>query len=267
MSEHVRATDDRAGDRPRRDPEHPPTDDELTARLTRALASRAAAAPDPALVAARLQAALADRRGAPEPTSLTEFRRRGGRVVVAGVVTSALAVAGAGAAAAADPYSDVARAVENVAQAVGIDWSAMPPGYTREQYDAFWGAGYTPEDVDALAALWSTGTTETKARAGQMLLDGLVPPVAEGTAPADGTAPSDGTAPAEGYAEPLDPSATEDDRARAAFWDAGYTLEDVEALNALWSSESLETKARAGRLLLDGEPVPVAPGGTGPGDG
>ncbi|MGW6129849.1 hypothetical protein ACWFNE_07465 [Cellulomonas sp. NPDC055163] len=260
MSEHVRATDDPGRGRPPGDPGRPPTDDELTARLARALAARASGAPDPAVVAARLEAALAtaDRAGAGEPTSLTEFRRRGGRVVVAGVVTSALAVAGAGAAAAADPYSDVARAVENVAQAVGLEWSAMPAGYTREQYDAFWGAGYTPEDVEALAGLWSTDATETKARAGQMLLDGLVPPVPEGTRTADPDPDPE--------SEPLDPAASEEDRARAAFWDAGYTPEDVEALNALWRSESLETKARAGRMILDGEPVPVAPGESVPGD-
>ena len=41
------------------------------------------------------------------------------------------------------------------AHAVGIEWSAMPAGYTREQYEAFW-ATYTVEDMEALSALWST---------------------------------------------------------------------------------------------------------------
>ncbi|GEL98161.1 hypothetical protein [Cellulomonas terrae] len=45
-----------------------------------------------------------------------------------------------------------------------------------------------------------------------------------------------------------------------AFWDAGYYLEDAFALAALWNLDILEAKGRAGQLLLDGQPVPVAPG-------
>ena len=45
-----------------------------------------------------------------------------------------------------------------------------------------------------------------------------------------------------------------------AFWDAGYVMEDADALAALWHVELLEAKGRAGQLLLDGKPVPIAPG-------
>ena len=86
-------------------------------------------------------------------------------------------MAGAGAAAAANPYSGVARTVEGVVQAVGIDWSLMPEGYTREQYEAFWDAGYTYDDVLTLDALWNSDDVETKARAGQMILDGEPLPI------------------------------------------------------------------------------------------
>ncbi|KRD43714.1 hypothetical protein ASE38_05730 [Cellulomonas sp. Root930] len=210
--------------------EHPPLDDdELIARITRALHSREAQQPDPAVVAARLRAELAH----PPEATVTTLRRRGGKLVAAGVVTSALAVAGAGAAAAANPYSDAARRFEDVVQSVGIDWSAMPAGYTREQYEAFWGAGYTTEDVTALEELWHTDTTETKARAGQLLLEGDAPPVAPGRVAL--------------------PEQDEVD----AFWSAGYTIEDVETLSEVWHTDAFETKARAGRLILDGEPLPL----------
>ncbi|UZN01978.1 hypothetical protein [Cellulomonas sp. S1-8] len=43
--------------------------------------------------------------------------------------------------------------------------------------DALWAAGYTFEDVQELSALWSTDDFETKARAGQVLLDGQTLPV------------------------------------------------------------------------------------------
>lgn len=45
-----------------------------------------------------------------------------------------------------------------------------------------------------------------------------------------------------------------------AFWGAGYHLEDAVALAELWDVEVLEAKGLAGQLLLDGQPVPVAPG-------
>jgi len=206
---------------------------ELTERVARALRSREADQPDPAVVAARIEARLAQ-----QPSTVATLTRRGAKVVATGVVTGALAVAGAGAAAAAHPYSTVARTVEGVAHAVGIEWSAMPDGYTREQYEAFW-AAYSVEDMEALSALWSTDPVQTKARAGQMLLDGLTPPVAPSAVVG---------------VQPDDQQDLYD-----AFWDAGYTGEDLDALAALWSSDPFEAKARAGQMLLDGEQVPVAP--------
>jgi hypothetical protein len=175
-------------------------------------------------------------------TTPAAARPRRRRLMAVGVVAASLTVVCAGAATAAThPYSGAARAVENVAQAVGIDWSAMPDGYTREQYEAFWGAGYTAGDVEELSALWSTDATETKAHAGQLLLDGTALPLAPGTAE-----------------EPALPSDA-DDLARNAFWAAGYTADDVLELSALWNSDSMETKAHAGQLILDGQTLPIAP--------
>ncbi|NAZ75957.1 hypothetical protein GTQ99_11115 [Kineococcus sp. T13] len=178
MSEHPRAHDGAAEERLRDD------EDELVRQITRSLHAHARTAPDPAVVTARAEAALArgaDRHARTGPAdgaaTVSTLARRGGKAVLVGALASGLVVAGAGAAAAAAPYSGVARVVEDVAQAVGIDWSAMPEGYTRAQYEAFWDAGYTYDDVLALDELWNTDDTETKARAGQLLLDGRAVPI------------------------------------------------------------------------------------------
>ncbi|MCP2266903.1 hypothetical protein ACFQHV_13460 [Promicromonospora thailandica] len=213
--------------------------DELAERVAAALRSRE---PDPAAVDAAAQriaarvAAAADDRGA----VVTPFVRRAGRVAVTGVVTSTIVVAGATAAAAANPYTGFAVAVEHVVQSVGIEWSAMPAGLTREQYDAFWTAGYTAEDQTELAELWSLDDIATKARAGQMILDGQAVPVAPGSA--DGSA-----------GLPADPAQA----ARTAFSDAGYEFDDAVELAELWHVSADEAKARAGRMLIEGEQPPL----------
>jgi hypothetical protein len=172
----------------------------------------------------------------------TTHRRPVRRFVAIGAVAAGLCVVGTGVAAAAAPTSALSRSVTGILQSAGVDWSTMPDGYTPQQYEAFWGAGYTPENVDELGALWNLGTTETKARAGQLLLDGQPVPVAPGGETSTGTSISD---------EQFD-----------AFWGAGYTPEDVEELGALWSTEYVETKARVGQMILDGQTPPVAPSGT-----
>ncbi|WP_407342724.1 hypothetical protein [Pengzhenrongella phosphoraccumulans] len=265
MNEYLAAgsashADDAARDAAHEQESRAVTDDELVRRITRALRSRDAAEPDVATHVDRIEARLAEVSGGPRPAaptqdeqlaSVTSLARRGGKVVAAGVVISALAVYGAGAAAAANPYSGGARAVENLAQAVGISWSAMPDGYTRAQYEAFWGAGYTAGDVDTLSALWSTGTTETKARAGQLILDGADLPITPGIGAVTAQEPGPDGAPTT-----LDYTQAEYD----AFWGAGYTSDDVTTLSELWKSDATETKAHAGRLILDGEALPISPG-------
>ncbi|WP_147795039.1 hypothetical protein [Cellulomonas sp. Y8] len=220
--------------------EHRPTEDDIAARVAAALRSRE---PDPAATAAVADRIAATVAAAPRSAPLGVVRAlpvsRAGRIAAAGVVTGTLAVVGAGAAAAANPYSGFAVAVEDAVRAVGVDWSAMPAGYTREQYQAFWGQGYTTDDVAALEDLWQTDATTAKARAGQLLLDGAVVPVAPREA-----GPGDGST--------GDPMST--------FWDSGYDFEDADRLAELWQVDVGEAKARAGQLLLDGDPLPIAPG-------
>ena len=210
-----------------------PQDDELAARIASAVERRVAGAPDPADVATAVEDVLAGRR---PPRSVAV--RRGGQIAAAGVVTGTLALAAGSAAAASNPYSPVAAAVESAAQTVGLDVSFMPEGYTREQYEAYTTSDYTMADQEALGRIWRIDGTELKARIGQAILDGEQLPVAAGTTPQP-----------PGVAE-LD-----------AYWDAGYNAEEAAALGALWGTETRETKIRAGRAILDGQPLPVPPSG------
>jgi hypothetical protein len=221
------------GPRPGGDDQH----DDLAERVAAALRSREPDAADTMATARRIAdriAAADSRRGV-----VTPFARRAGTIAVTGVVVSALGAAGAGAAAAADPYSEFAAAVDGFAQAVGVEWSSMPHGYTREQHDAFWGAEYTAGDLDTLSDLWDVGYLETKARAGQMILDGETLPVEAGASGPDPEVHS------------LDPAAQD------AFREAGYTVEDAERLAELWQVDMYEAKARAADMLLDGKTPPL----------
>ena len=225
------------------------TDDELEQRITRALRSREVAPPAVAIFVDRIETRLAEVVDQDEQlATVTHLARRGGKAVAAGVVISALAVYGAGAAAAANPYSDGARTLENVAHAVGIEWSAMPAGYTRAQYEAFWGAGYTPADIATLSALWKTDALQTKAHAGQMILDRSPLPITPNAAK-----------------DPAPDSTVSFTKAQQdAFWGAGYTDVDLQKLNALWNTDETETKARAGQMILDGAKLPITPGAAAP---
>lgn len=258
MNDHLRAApgspDDATGPRP---VPCPPADP-LTERIARTLHARAAHHPDPAQVAARIE----DRLAAGRPGGPTRLLGgRGARVAAAGVVTSTLAVAGAGAAAATNPYSPMAATVESVVRAVGIDWSVMPEGYTREQYEAFWNAGYEPEDVAALGELWGTDNTETKARAGQLLLEGRQPPVAPGEGPDIAVPDRPRTPPS-----PVDRPSPVDLGPEDPYWDAGYRYDDAVLLAELWGVDVTEAKARAAQVLRDGQTLPVPPSGP-PGTG
>lgn len=190
------------------------------------------------------------------------------RLVALSVTTAALCAAGVGIAAATSaespqavtaapgpdpvgPPEQTPAAVEAPAPeaeagqspaAAADEWSAMPDGYTLEQYEAFWGAGYSAADVLALGELWSTDDTETKARAGQLVLDGAELPL-QPTA--------------------VDPAVEEALSTQVeAFFAAGYTVEDAVVLSDVWDSELVETKATAGQHLLEGRTLPVAPSST-----
>ncbi|AEE47666.1 hypothetical protein [Cellulomonas fimi] len=209
-------------------------DDDLARAVTAALRSREPDAADVRHATDRIAARIAAADGV---AAIRPIRRRAGTVAAATVVTSTLAVVGAGAAAAAHPYTPFAEVVEGAAAVVGVEWSAMPAGYTREQYEAFWGQGYTAEDVAVLSDLWQTDATTAKARAGQLLLDGETVPVPPASTP---------------VTEVLDDPST-------AYWDAGYGPAEAEQLAELWGVDLMEAKARAGRMLVDGQELPVEP--------
>jgi aryl-alcohol dehydrogenase-like predicted oxidoreductase len=173
-------------------------------------------------------------------SSTRTLRSKTIRLTAIGLAATTLCVGGAGLAAAANPSSSFGQAVGTAAHAAGVDWSDMPEGYTQAQYEAFWGAGYSPEDQEALEELWSLESTEAKARAGQMILDGEQLPFEPGT-----------------HTTPELPA--DEQTAIDAFFDAGYTVEDVATLNDLWDTDNVETKSRAGQMLLDGEELPIDP--------
>ncbi|GEA87350.1 hypothetical protein [Cellulomonas cellasea] len=148
---------------------------------------------------------------------------------------------------AAPPAEDVARPTGDPTPADVVPATDVVAGadeYTQERSDAFWGAGYYMEDADALAQLWDVELLEAKGRAGQLLLDGQPVPVAPGSS-------LDLTDPAVIAGLQLE-----------AYWDAGYTGEDGVALAALWDVEVGEAKATAGKMLRDGQPLPIGPSGT-----
>ena len=214
--------------------------DELADSIAAALRSREPDAAHTAATAQRIATRIAATADGDRSGVVTPFVRRAGRIAVTGVITSTVVVAGATAAAAANPYSGYAAVVDGVVQAVGVDWSSMPAGYTREQYEAFWGAGFTSEDLAALNELWRTDSLETKARAGQLLVDGESVPVVPGSSDPD--------------EKPTREFTPEEQR---AFGEAGYTVADAEQLAELWQTDVAEAKAVAGEMLLDGRTPPV----------
>lgn len=219
-----------SGPRPEGSDQHDAVAELVAAALRSREPDAAATAATAQRIAARIEAA--DDRGG----VVTPFARRAGTIAITGVVASALGVVGAGAAAAANPFSGFAVAVDGVAQAVGVEWSAMPDGYTREQHDAFW-AEYSSGDLEELRDLWNVDALEAKARAGQMILDGETPPVAPGSPDEDV------------------PYLAVD--AQEALTEAGITSDDTRQLAKLWQIGTYEAKVRAGDMLLRGEELPL----------
>jgi hypothetical protein len=174
------------------------------------------------------------------PSTPRTARSKTLRLTAIGVAATGLCLGGAGMVATANPASAFGQVVGTAVHAAGVDWSDMPAGYTQAQYEAFWAAEYSGEDLAELQELWSLGETETKSRAGQMLLDGEALPFEPGT-----------------YTTPELPA--DEQVAILAFFEAGYSSEDVETLNDLWDTEHVETKARAGQMILDGEELPIGP--------
>jgi hypothetical protein len=107
--------------------------------------------------------------------------------------------------------------------------------------NAYFGAGYDYPNAVALGQLWNeTDINQIKTEAGQKLLDGQTLPVSPDNPPI--------------------PQNTKGDKARAAFFNAGYTYADAVTLGNMWNdSNTYQVKADAGQKLLDGQTLPIAP--------
>ncbi len=194
------------------------------------------------------------------------------RLVAGGLLATTLAVGGAGVAAAAVPGAPGAGVLDAFGLRVGHEHGHGAPAPVRHgqptpaeapveapvvdesaAYNAFWNAGYSYDDAIALADLWQLDVSQTKVKAGHLVIDGQALPI-----PPSGTPTDPATAGCEARTDSALVELTE--AQYDAFWGAGYTVEDMDALAKLWDTGCIETKARAGQLLLDGQPVPVAPG-------
>ena len=116
--------------------------------------------------------------------------------------------------------------------------------------DAFFAAGYTYEDAVGLAQLWKLSDPyQAKIDAGGKLLAGVTLPIASGSQPT--------------------PTATESPSPEvsvsavdlAAYFAAGYGYDDALQLAQLWhlTGDPATVKAEAGRRLLAGQTLPIAP--------
>ena len=170
-----------------------------------------------------------------KPRKIRPSRRR---IIAGSVIAATLSAGGAGAA---------------MATGASLNpWAVDDPGPAAETLAsaAFWDAGYTALDLEALAELWQVDAAEAEVAAGTAILKGEMLPIAPNSTAVD----------------EADPAAAADAAADTvrimAFWDAGYTFEDLGVLTDLWQMEPIEAKAIAGQMILDGEALPIEPGST-----
>lgn len=202
--------------------------------LARVLHGHARLAPDAEQVLARIQAGVARRR------RHQQLGAAGG----AGLAVLGLVI-GAQALAPGTERQDVGPAAPSVtvpAEPLPAPAEPAPPvgpspdsAHAQRSRDAFLAAGYDTDDATELAQLWrASDPWFVKAVAGQQLVDDVALPFAPG-ARVDAPAPS----------------RADDGVAQAAFFAAGYDLEDATALSLLWDQDDLTlVKTAAGRQLL-----------------
>lgn len=114
-----------------------------------------------------------------------------------------------------------------------------------------WYGAYTYEELLVVADAWHLGQLEAKARAVAAIEGGdtseidAILTAAGPLAPTPALQPADDTSPT-GSPDPY-----------AAFWDAGYSYDQLLELAADWQVEPFDAKARAGQLVLDGNRAEV----------
>ncbi|MEM8923904.1 MAG: hypothetical protein AAGD35_10420 [Actinomycetota bacterium] len=122
---------------------------------------------------------------------------------------------------------------------------------TEEAYAAFWDAGYRYEELRYLAEYWDLGEFKAKAKAGKKVLNDKRGEVDAILADADIPAPA--PAPDPGVWEPTE----SDIAAFEAYWDAGYTYEQLVALADIWGLSEFDAKVKAGTYVLNGNTTPI----------
>jgi hypothetical protein len=196
-------------------------------------------APDPSTVRAGIRSrarVYAKRRRAAQAA--------GGAVLGAGIVAGSVAMPGlvrSGGAHGSVQAGDVPA----LAGTAPTSPSPLSSQERDSDWAAYFAAGYNYDDALTLAKLWNmSGDPGTiKAEAGRRLLAGQTLPIK----------PSKPTA-ASSAADTADVN---------AFFDAGYTYDDAVTLSKLWkTSDAYQTKIDAGRKLLAGQPLPMAPHAT-----
>jgi hypothetical protein len=201
--------------------------------------------PDPADVYARVQ----------ELSRTYRMRRRGaqiagGAVLGAGLIAGGLVVPGlfgdqgnpgvsAGIPAAAPPVISSLSASPSPSPSRSSSPSAEPT-YSEKDLNAYWNAGYGVDQAEKLAELWKiSDLSAVKAEAGRRLRAGQTLPVRP-----DAVATPDTAA----------------DKRVAAFFRAGYTVDDATTLARLWKKASAyDAKVEGGKRLLAGRKLPIQP--------
>ncbi|AEV86478.1 hypothetical protein ACWT_5461 [Actinoplanes sp. SE50] len=124
----------------------------------------------------------------------------------------------------------------------GAPASPAPSASSADQQDkdlqAYWDAGYTGDDVEALAKLWKMSPDDylgVKTEAGRRLLAGETLPIRP---------------------QPVQ----ETPASVAKFFDAGYSVDDAATLAKLWHLKTpYDAKVAGGEKLLRGETLPIKP--------
>jgi hypothetical protein len=196
--------------------------------------------PDPGAVYARVQ-----------QLSLKYKRRRRGAQVAGGAVLSAGLIVGA----VNLPNFLPGNANTTARVSVGAAPVALPSvaaSYSQadlqKDWAAYFAAGYGYNDAVQLAVLWHTKADigNVKAEAGRLLLAGETLPVSPTGNPSTPSTP--------------DPSASADDAALTAFFDAGYNWDDAVHLAKIWHlSDPSDAKVKAGKKIEAHESLPFKP--------
>ena len=109
-----------------------------------------------------------------------------------------------------------------------------------DAYAAYWEAGYNYNQLLTLAEEWNLSEFEAKARAGDAILTGDTASFEDIVA---------GIAPLPEELETYDPQAP---GPADAFWDAGFSYEDAEALAEAWNIETWDAKILASEMISEG---------------